>query len=226
MPADLFPDEVISKVAEKIDHPMLKVLRLVEQAGSIQNSGSLDPETFALLQRLADLGMVDPVYNGPIDGPPFLWVSNQNGARVLRQKTGIRAGPHYEIASPELALWLERQGEDRWWYVDGDPLLTGMLTFPCPAEELAAELRRINRPLLVQATKEGAGAKGQVIDAATLDKVVGRFAENRDVSGAMPGWAGDRFFYLCWKRSAQEWLLAEDIVTTEQSRADEGAKTN
>jgi hypothetical protein len=225
MPADLFPDEVIKKVAEQIDcQAMLRVLQAVRREGSIQNSG-LDRETVDVLQRLTALGLVDPGYSGPIDGPPFLWVINSNGDRVLRYFTGIRSGPHYEISSAELAVWLERQGKDRWWNVDGDPLLTGLLTFPCPAEELAAELRRINRHLLVQAKRDDAGAKGQVIDAATLDKAVGRFSENMQVSGAMPEWAADRFLYLCWKRSTHEWLLAEDSVTTEQSRADEGAQS-
>jgi hypothetical protein len=226
MPADLFPDEDIKKVAEQLDAgAMLGVLRAVQQAGSIQNSIGIDRQTFDTLQRLAALGLVDPGYSGPIDGPPFLWVINSNGERVLRYFTGIRAGPHYEIPSTELAAWLEQQGKDRWWNVDGDPFLTGRLSFPCPAEELAEELRKVNRPLLVQAKKDDAGAKGQVIDAAALEKAVGRFCENVQGSGAAPGWVADRFLYLCWKRSAHEWLLAEDSVTTESNKADQAAKT-
>src|SRR3954468_24859301 len=94
----------------------------------------------------------------------------------------ILNGPHYEIPSPELAIWLEQQGEDRWWNVDGDPLLTGRLTFPCPADELAAELRRIGRPLLVQAKQDDVDAKGQVIDASRLSEAVARFDENLHTS--------------------------------------------
>jgi hypothetical protein len=45
----------------------------------------------------------------------------------------LRDEPHYTIASSELASWLEMQGTDRWWSVDGDPLLTGRLSLPCPA---------------------------------------------------------------------------------------------
>jgi hypothetical protein len=224
MPADRFPDEVIPKVAAQVDsQAMLRVLREVRQVGSIQNSSRLDRETFGILQRLAALGLVDPAYSGPTDGPPFLWVINSNGERVLTYLTGIRAGPHYEIPSPELAAWLEQQGKDRWWNVDGDPFLTGRLYFPCPADELAEELRKVNRPLLVQAKQADAGAKGQVIDAAMLKKAVGRFGDNMQVSGALPPWATDRFLYLSWKRSAYDWLLAEDSVTTEQNRADEVA---
>jgi hypothetical protein len=39
-------------------------------------------------------------------------------------------------------------------------------------------------------------------------------------SGPVSAWANDRFLYLCWKGSPHEWLLSEDTLTTEQSRAD------
>ena len=134
----------------------------------------------------------------------------------------IASGPHYELPSAELAAWLEAQGKDRWWNVDNDPLLTGRLEFPCPADELAEELRRINRPLLVQA--KGAEAKGQRVDRTQLDPAVSRFYENIHTNGhEHPPWAADRFLYLCWKGSGNEWLLAEDSVTTEQNKADEAA---
>ena len=134
----------------------------------------------------------------------------------------IADGPHYEISSRDLAAWLEKQGKDRWWNVDNDPLLTGRLEFPCPADELADELRRVNRPLLVQA--RATDANGQQLDSSRIDELVSRFYENIDTNGhPHPAWASDRFLYLCWKGSPTEWLLAEDSVTTEQSRADEAA---
>jgi hypothetical protein len=135
----------------------------------------------------------------------------------------IVAGPHYEIPSTELAAWLDEQGKDRWWNVDGDPLLTGRLDFPCPADELAEELRRLDRPLVVQArTPE---AKGQQVDRNRIDGLVSRFYENTHTNGhdSFP-WAADRFLYLCWKGSGNEWMLAEDSVTTKQSRADVASK--
>src|SRR5438094_670211 len=59
----------------------------------------------------------------------------------------LRDEPHNKIASSELAAWLEQQGTDRWWTVDGDPLLTGRLILahvnPLPAE--AAPLSHYNR---------------------------------------------------------------------------------
>jgi hypothetical protein len=35
----------------------------------------------------------------------------------------VRDEPHCKIASTELAAWLGQLGTDRWWTVDGDPLL-------------------------------------------------------------------------------------------------------
>jgi len=128
----------------------------------------------------------------------------------------IQAGPHYELSSSELAKWLEDQAANGWWNVDGDPLLTGRLTFPCPVDELATELRKINRPLYVQARKEDDSADGHLIDAAALNEIVARFSENLHVSGPMPKWADDRLLYLCWQGSPHEWLLAEDSATAEQ----------
>ncbi len=119
----------------------------------------------------------------------------------------IPAGPHYEISSSELAAWLDKQGDDRCWYIDGDPLLGGRLSFPCPGDELATELRKINRQLLVQAKEDDAAAKGQAIDAVKLDSAVARFRD-------------DRVLYLCWTGSPHEWLLVEDSATTKQNRAD------
>lgn len=128
-------------------------------------------------------------------------------------------GPHYEIPAQELAAWLEQQGKDRWWNVDGDPLLTGRLSIPCPADELAEELRRLNRPLLVQAKTPG--AEGQQIDRNLLDGLVSRFYETIHTNGnENPPWAEDRFLYLCWKGSSNEWMLAEDSLTTKQNQAD------
>lgn len=139
--------------------------------------------------------------------------------------SSIQAGPHYEIPSAELATWLELQGIDLWWNVDGDPLLTGRLSFPCPGDELAKELREINRPLLAQAAKGDADAKAQVIDAGKISQLVSRFAGNLRSTGPLPQWANDRFLYMCWKGSPHEWLLAEDSVTTKQFREPATSKT-
>ena|SRR5690242_12900105 len=98
----------------------------------------------------------------------------------------LRDEPHYKIASSELAAWLEAQGTDRWWNVDGDPLLTGRLSFPCPADELAAELRRINRTLLLQDRRKPPSGRGEPIVAADLDALATRLGENVQTNGAPP----------------------------------------
>jgi hypothetical protein len=130
----------------------------------------------------------------------------------------IQAGPHYEVQSSDLASWLEEQAASSWWNVDGDPLLTGQIPFPCPTDELVSELRNLDRSLLIQARKGDLEAKGQPIDVRQIDKLVDQFATNVHSNEKLPPWTSDRFFYLCWKGSPLEWMLAEDSVTAQQYR--------
>lgn len=127
--------------------------------------------------------------------------------------------PHYQIASSELAAWLEGQGTDLWWSVDGDPLLTGRMSFPCPADELAAELRRINRTLLLQDRRQPPAGRGEQIVAGDVNALATRLEESVPTN-ATPPWATDRLFVLCWEGHDDEWLLVEDGETTERSRED------
>ncbi|QEH36062.1 hypothetical protein OJF2_46200 [Aquisphaera giovannonii] len=134
----------------------------------------------------------------------------------------LRHERHYKIAASELASWIESQGTDLWWNVDGDPLLTGQLSLPCPGDELAEELRRIDRPLLVQDRRAAAQGGGEEISARELNDLVTRLGDNLHVrQGAKrPPWADDRLFFLCWEGRADEWMLSEDRETTESIRAD------
>jgi hypothetical protein len=132
----------------------------------------------------------------------------------------LRDELHYTIASSELASWLEMQGTDRWWSVDGDPLLTGRLSLPCPADELAEELRRINRALLVQDRRKNPSGHGETITAQDLDMLATRLGDSLPTNGTEPAWANDRVFFLCWADRGDEWMLVEDEETTESSRAD------
>lgn len=221
MPAELVPQAAIPALAAQVTRPMLEALRQAQNARSVLNRPDLDAQTARHLEELAQLGLVDVVYEGDVRDRPYLWASNSNGARVLSYLTGLRAGPHYEIPSRELAAWLREQGEDGWWNVDGDSLLTGRMTFPCPAEALANELRGIDRPLLVQAKVGDREANGQVIGRDRLNEIVGHFADNLRVTGPGEGprWGQDRLLYLCWKGRSEEWLLAEDSETAEEMRA-------
>jgi hypothetical protein len=121
--------------------------------------------------------------------------------------------PHYEIPSAELAAWIDQQGSERWWNVDGDLLLTGRLSFPCPGDELAEELRRINRSLLILTCKGNADAQGQVIGMERLDALVDHLGENVVIAGPKPSWVNDRVLLLRWKADRENWLLIEDEST-------------
>jgi hypothetical protein len=133
----------------------------------------------------------------------------------------LRDEPHYQIVSSQLADWLERQGTDIWWSVDGDPLLTGRLSFPVPAAELAPELRRMNRPLLIRDRSNALTARGQQVTAEELDNLVSRFGDavfQPIGPGPRPNWMDDRVFYLAWPDRGDEWMLYEDGETTEVFR--------
>jgi hypothetical protein len=109
----------------------------------------------------------------------------------------LRDEPHYRISSAELAAWREAQGTDRWCNVDGDPLLTGRLSFRCPADELAEELRRMNRMLLVQDRRKPPLGRGEQIVARDLDGLATRWGDNVRTNGTPPPWASNRLFFLC-----------------------------
>jgi hypothetical protein len=225
MPADLVPHAAIPTLAERVTPAMLEVLAYLQEAGFIQNSSELRPEIVEVLDQLASMGLVDPGYEGNVaQGRPHVWVRNGNGSRVLGYRTGIRSGPQYEIASGDLAAWLEEQGSDRWWNVDGDPLLTGRMTFPCPANRLAKELRRINRPLIVQARKDDSEARGQPAGKDRLDQVVAYVSRKRHQIGLglLTPPPADRALRLCWTDSLFEWTLSEDSRTTALMTAVEG----
>jgi hypothetical protein len=133
----------------------------------------------------------------------------------------IRDEPFYTLPAGELAAWIEQQGGDTWWNVDGDSILTGILSFPCPGDELADELRRINRLLLVQDPQKRREASGQEVDRTALDGLVDYLGKNASIAAdRKPAWTNDRLLYLCWHGSDAEWLLVEDLETTQNSRND------
>ncbi len=132
----------------------------------------------------------------------------------------LRDEPHYQIASSDLADWLERQGTDIWWCVDGDPILTGRMSLPAPADELANELRRMDRPLLIRDRSNEPTARGQQVTAQELDDLVAHFGDDVEppVPDPRPIWMDDRVFYLSWPDRGVEWMLYEDQETTQVFR--------
>ena len=86
------------------------------------------------------------------------------------------------------------------------------MSLPARGDELAAELRRLDRPLFVFDKCRNPEARGQVIGEDQLDELVDRLGD--DVATA------DRLLYLSWKGSDEPWLLIEDRETTESERAE------
>ena len=113
----------------------------------------------------------------------------------------IRQRLHYRLRAATLANWLHNQPAISWWSVDGDPVLTERMSFPCPADDLSEQIRRANGTLLLRASKPLPNkANGAEIESADLDALA--FVDR----------SSDRVFELCWENANPEtdWLLAED----------------
>lgn len=107
---------------------------------------------------------------------------------------------HYLLDPKDLAQWLDAQ-EGTWWAVDGDPLLTSRMSFPCPADELADRLRRIDRPLELFHSEAPAPPPEPRIGGADLDRLAD--TDNNPQ---------ERTFLLRWQGDEEAWLLGEDKV--------------
>src|SRR5437868_5457447 len=110
---------------------------------------------------------------------------------------------HYVISSEELARWLESQ-PGTWWLVDGDPLLTSTIGFPCPSDELAEELRRIGKNIIIYSGKTVGMDDGRQIDSLVLPRLAD--TDNR---------YHERYFLAGWQSSDIKWLLGEDKSAAE-----------
>jgi hypothetical protein len=135
----------------------------------------------------------------------------------------INDRPHYEIVSTDLADWLDRQG-DHWWSVTGDWFLGGRISMPCPGDELAAELRFLNLPMLVEDRRREPKGNGEKIGPDELDALVqtrGEIARYVLEEGEeKPLWFGNRILFICWKDRPAECVLKEDLESTISERAD------
>jgi hypothetical protein len=118
--------------------------------------------------------------------------------------------PHFEVEAKDLAAWLDTQGPTCWWSVDGDPRLTGELSFPCPSDDLAAKLREVDEPLILFDPKERTESLGQRVDIKDLEGLTYTDEETHN-----------RLFRLGWKLAKRDsdWLLAEDRETAELFRS-------
>lgn len=132
----------------------------------------------------------------------------------------IRDEPHFTITAADLATWIEQQGADRWWTVDGDPLLTGRIFVPAPGDEVAEDLRKINRVLLVRDKHERPDSWGQRIGPSDLDGLVERLGDGVPPRPDWPLCFDNRILHFCWEGEDIDWDLNEDLETTERERQD------
>jgi hypothetical protein len=128
--------------------------------------------------------------------------------------------PHYRIEASELANWLEAQGVERWWTTDGEYRVVDRLFLPAPADEFAAVLRRINRPLLVEDRRANPLGRGEQITARDLDALAVRPWDDPTVKGPKPASMNDRVFFLRWEDEGDDWMLLEDEEYTQGALRD------
>ncbi len=110
----------------------------------------------------------------------------------------FKKSPHYILPARTLAEWIESQPE-KWWSVDGDPLLTSLVDFPCPGDELAPVIRQVGKDLVLQDKNPVSRADGEVIAGDRLDEL-------SDTSNRKH----HKILRLSWKGSDVDWLLIED----------------
>ena len=109
---------------------------------------------------------------------------------------------YLKVDAEELARWLCRD-PDAYWTVDGDPVLAGMLSFPCPGDELADALRKIGNSLLVLDREASLQEQAEPIASSDLNVLV----EEKELDS--------RVLQFRWNDSDIEWLLIEDEETSE-----------
>lgn len=105
--------------------------------------------------------------------------------------------PYFTVSANDLANWLDAQ-PNLWWTVDGDPYLTSRVDFPCPSNELSAELRQANKMLRIYDPREHSPAHGDLIPSTQLNELA-----DTDNNSQV------RTFLFCWDQEAIQWLLAE-----------------
>jgi hypothetical protein len=110
----------------------------------------------------------------------------------------VKDEPHYTLPAAALADWIESQPE-RWWSVDGDDFLMGIVDFPCPYDELAPVLRGTGKNLLLYDKSPASTAHGEMIGSERLDELCDR--RNR---------RHRKTLLLTWADSEEDWLLVED----------------
>jgi hypothetical protein len=114
------------------------------------------------------------------------------------------------LSTQELGDWLDRQGPDRWWLIDGDPLLTSLVSFPCTGDEIAIVLRKINKSLFLLPR-----------DAADPSELTSLTIDDIDRFAFLDPFRNERMFRFRWDSTppGQEWMLLEDKKSAELARS-------
>jgi len=107
--------------------------------------------------------------------------------------------PYFIIHSTKLAEWIDGQA-GLWWNVDGDSVLTSVVDFPCPHDELSAALRHINKSIRLFDPREGADPHGEEVEVKELEEI----ADRQNNSKA-------RTYLLSWEGDELQWLLSEEL---------------
>lgn len=117
----------------------------------------------------------------------------------------------YELPAGELAAWIERQGDTSWWTVDGDPLLTGMQSVPCPGSQLAKVIRALDKTLLVSKDDSELDHASDA-PAATTASELDTFVKQEKTLGDNQEEYENRKIILKWKdpKHSDVWYLLED----------------
>ncbi len=114
----------------------------------------------------------------------------------------------FRMSPARLADWLEAQGPDLWWTVDGDDLLLGTITLPTTADRLAARLRMVNKTLIVL---DPLDLQPGPLDPTTID--LNEIADKDNPRH-------ERIFCMRWDdpKYPGEWLLCEDKYSAELAK--------
>jgi len=109
----------------------------------------------------------------------------------------------FRMPPARLADWLEDQGPDLWWTVDGDDYLLGTITLPTTAHLLAARFREVKKTLIVL---DPLNRWSGPIEPENFDLNLIADSDNA---------TQERVLCMRWddERYPAEWLLCEDKFT-------------
>jgi len=122
-----------------------------------------------------------------------------------------------EITSQELARWLEEQSGS-WWSVDGDPLLTSEVDFPCPNDELAGALSKLDKEIIVFAKTRKNKDRAKQFHAVDIDELADT-KNPRKEKNILAAWKGSDVKWLLTECKSMEEAARENVVEPTDAKA-------